>query len=421
MSLTRPPPARRTAVFNDPAVVTSILSSQRSETEPGRYYWHRDGGIDYVHSDRDGEHWYGFYLGPSYYWTQYRGGRWWWYDPGAQRYAYYGSGYWWSQNPDQPQALYVYQNNAYVPYLPETPESAGSSGSIVDVVPAGPGGPNNVVFYSASAEPVAPRYHSDVDAPNYGAKPDPNRFALVIGVEDYADLPKADFAARDAEAVRAHLSALGYPDRNVVVLTNSRAARGSVSKYVESWLPEHVTDRSRVLVYFSGHGAPDPETGAAYLMPWDGDAKYLANTGYPLKQLYEKLNALPAKEIIVVLDSCFSGTGGRSVLVAGARPLVTKVDMGRGSTGKVVVFSATGANEITGTLPNQGHGLFTYYFLKGLNGEAAATADGVTVQGLFDYLTPNVEDAARRDNRDQTPQLLVPPDGQRKLLIKDLR
>jgi uncharacterized caspase-like protein len=155
-------------------------------------------------------------------------------------------------------------------------------------------------------------------------------------------------------------------------------------------------------------------------MPWDGDAKYLADTGYPLKRLYEKLNALPSREIIVALDSCFSGTGGRSVLPAGARPLVAGVDLARASAGRLVVYSASGPSEISGTLAAQGHGLFTYWFLKGLNGEAGGK-DGVTVQALYDYLAPNVEDAARRDNRDQTPQLLVPPDGQRKLLIEDLR
>ena len=56
-----------------------------------------------------------------------------------------------------------------------------------------------------------------------------------------------------------------------------------------------------------------------------------------------------------------------------------------------------------------------------LNGAARATEEGSTVQDVFDYLAPNVEDAARRDNREQTPQLFVPPDGQRQMLLKDLR
>jgi hypothetical protein len=414
-----PPAAQQTAIFGNAALSGSISARQGGEVEPNRYYWHNDGGVEYAHYYSGGEHWYGFRSGAGLYWTRYQGGRWWSYDPSAQRTVYYNDGALWWQNPAQPQTVYVYQNNTYVQYAAVEPAAAPQEAGPKDVVVGfAPGGS------AASDEPslpAAPKYHSDVDEPSYSVKPNPNRFALVVGVEDYATLPRADFAGRDAEAVRAHLSALGYPDRNVVVLTSSQAARASIAKYVESWLPEHTTADSRLFVYFSGHGAPDPKTGAAFLMPWDGDAKYLNDTGYPVKQLYEKLNALPAAEIVVVLDSCFSGAGGRSVLVAGARPLVTKIDAGRGETGRIVVFTATASDEITGTLPDQGHGMFTYYFLKGLNGEAVATSDGVTVQALFDDLSPNVQDAARRDNRDQTPQLIVPPDGGRKMLLKDLR
>jgi uncharacterized caspase-like protein len=153
-----------------------------------------------------------------------------------------------------------------------------------------------------------------------------------------------------------------------------------------------------VFVYFSGHGAPDPASGQAYLMPWDGDPKFLENTGYPLKRLYEKLGALKTKDVVVALDACFSGAGGRSVLAKGVRPLVGKVDMG--GSGHVSVLAASGGDEITGTLEDQGHGLFTYYLLKGLNARRGASS----LLPLFDYLRPKVQDAARRDNRDQTPQ-----------------
>jgi uncharacterized caspase-like protein len=260
-----------------------------------------------------------------------------------------------------------------------------------------------------------------VDSPNYTVDPNEHRFAVVIGVENYAGLPRADFAERDAAAVRAHLSALGYPAPNVLVLTSTQAARAGVANAVESWLPQHVNELSRVFVYFAGNAAPDPKTGVEYLLPWDGDARDLPSTGYSLKQLYASLNALPAIEIFVALDAGFSGTGGRSVRAAGAPPLAKPVDAGRAFAGKLVIFSAAGTDEGAGTLPDQGHGLFTYHLLKGLNGGAPQTPDGVTVQSLFDYLAPNVEDAAGRAKRGQTPQLLVPPDGQRQLLIKDLR
>lgn len=250
--------------------------------------------------------------------------------------------------------------------------------------------------------PQVKTIQSDVDRPGYGLPEDERNFALVVGIEKYENLPVAEFAERDAASVKKHLLALGYPERNIIYITGSKAGRAGIEKYVESWLPRNVGPESRVFVYFSGHGAPDVESGSAYLVPWDGDVKFLSNTGYPVKKLYEKLNSLKAQQVLVALDACFSGAGGRSVLAKGTRPLVTKVDMGMAQEGKVVVLAASAADEITGTDENEGHGLFTYYLLKGLN----ARSGDITVKGLHDFITPKVQDAARRDNRDQTPQLL---------------
>ncbi|MBI5625420.1 MAG: caspase family protein [Elusimicrobia bacterium] len=271
----------------------------------------------------------------------------------------------------------------------------------------------------AQAKPQAPRaqtaqaaarvYVSDVDRPSYKAAEKPDRFALVVGIEKYESLPSADFAERDARAVREHLLGLGYPERNVVFLTGSKAGKAGIQKYVESWLPRNVKAGSRVFVYFSGHGAPDPVSGEAFLVPWDGDPKFLEDTGYPIKRLYSKLGDLKAKEVLVALDACFSGAGGRSVLPKGTRPLVAKVDAGLGDMSRLVVFSASSSEEITGAEEVQGHGLFTYHFLKGLN----ETRGSTTVQGLYDYLRPKVQDAARRDNRDQSPQLMPASLGDR--------
>ena len=242
---------------------------------------------------------------------------------------------------------------------------------------------------------------SDVDSPSYHAAERPDDLAVVVGIEHYSDLPQASFAERDAQAFAAHARALGVPQRNIVLLTGQKAGRAAFEKYIDEWLPRLVKVQSRVYFYFSGHGAPDVKTGQAYLIPWDGDANFLNSTAYPLRRLYEKLGALSAKEVLVVLDSCFSGAGGRSVLATGARPLVTKVDIGAVS-GRVTVLAASAPDEIAGALDEQGHGAFTYFLLKGLNGAAKEFSVG----GLQSYVTPRLQDEARRLNRDQTPQLL---------------
>ena len=147
---------------------------------------------------------------------------------------------------------------------------------------------------------------------------------------------------------------------------------------------------------------PDPEKGQAYLMPWDADAKFTETTGYPVKRLYAKLNALKARRVLVAMDACFSGTGPRSVIGKGLRPLVSKIDDGGGYVGRVGALTASASDEMTGSNDASGHGLFTYHLLKALN----ARGGKATLKELFDYLSPKVRDAARGDNRDQSPQLV---------------
>lgn len=264
------------------------------------------------------------------------------------------------------------------------------------------GNPPNPPPQTAPAAPSAkPRsFSSEVDVPSYSSSPRPQDFALVVGIEKYASLPEAPFAERDAEAVRKHLVALGFSQRNVVFLTGQAATRGAVQGYLDEWLPRNAKPESTVFFYYSGHGAPDPKTGEAYLVPWDGNPMFLTSTAYPLKQLYGALGKLKAKHVVVALDACFSGAGGRSVLAKGARPLVTKVADGVAPEGSITVLAAASGDEITGTLDEHGHGMFTYFLLKGLS------AGKRSAQALQDFILPNVQDEARRQNREQTPTIL---------------
>jgi uncharacterized caspase-like protein len=143
----------------------------------------------------------------------------------------------------------------------------------------------------------------------------------------------------------------------------------------------------------------------AFLVPVDGDPEYLEDTGYSMAALYRKLESLKAKRVIVALDSCFSGAGGRSVLAKGSRPLVNNLDLGSAKSDKLIILSASRGDQISGIVDDQGHGAFTYYLLKGLNGGAQDDDGHVTMKALFDYLSPKVADAARLRNRDQEPQL----------------
>jgi hypothetical protein len=258
---------------------------------------------------------------------------------------------------------------------------------------------------SAIASAPSTKALPDILRPVFKGKTDDSSFAIVVGIERYSRVPQADFAERDAQAMTEHLLAMGFPRRNIIHIAGQEASYSSLKKYIESWLPKNIKPNSRVFFYFSGHGAPDTATGEAYLLPWDGDPSFLKDTAYPTKRLYEQLSALPAREIFVVTDACFSGAGGRSVLAKGTRPLVLKVDPGLITSEKLTVFAASSREQITSTLEDKGHGMFTYYFLKGIGGEARDASGRVTAGGLHNYLSPRVQDEARRQNRDQEPVL----------------
>ncbi len=253
---------------------------------------------------------------------------------------------------------------------------------------------------SATPSPEKKDAASDVDSPSRRGAERPHDFALVVGIEEYQSVPKADFGIRDAKTVRKHLEALGFPPRNIISLEGSQATGSKLRSYLEEWLPLNVKADSTLFVYYSGHGAPDIKTGDAYLVPWDGDPKFLKSTALPLTKLYSDLAKTKAKRVIVALDACFSGAGGRSVLAKGARPLVAKIADTAPIGGNITVLAAASGDEITGSLDEQGHGMFTYYLLKGLEADPKASA-----KSLFGYLLPRVQDEARRQNRVQTPVL----------------
>jgi hypothetical protein len=108
------PPSQHATVARNAGTVRNIQDQQRSEVLPNHYYWHNSNGVRYSHYYDGHNHWYGFYHGPTFYWTRYSGSRWWWYDPLRSRWDFWWDGFWWW--PGAGGAPYVYVDNNYYPY-----------------------------------------------------------------------------------------------------------------------------------------------------------------------------------------------------------------------------------------------------------------------------------------------------------------
>jgi outer membrane protein OmpA-like peptidoglycan-associated protein len=270
---------------------------------------------------------------------------------------------------------------------------------------------------NASAVAIAPAAPTAVNAPVTSgdaspalvtATPQPSAYAVVIGVEKYGSgLPPPTGARSDAERMaRVFQTTLGIANEHIQVLLDDRATKGAIEGSL-AWAKASTPAGGRLYFYFSGHGSPDPTTGASYIVPTDGDPRYLEATAMSLRDVMTKLGQTKAREVIAMVDSCFSGAGGRSVLPPGTRPIVRVRE--EVAPPLSAVFSASGANEISGPVPGGSGGLFTSFLVQALGqGLADINGDGqVSLAELAEWVSPRVTRAAQRDNRAQTPSLVT--------------
>jgi uncharacterized caspase-like protein len=178
--------------------------------------------------------------------------------------------------------------------------------------------------------------------------------------------------------------------------------------------------RSRVFVYYVGHGAPGPKTGTSYFVPTDANPDYVDSVGYPLPLFYSNLKKLRSKESIVVLDACFSGRTQEGFLFKNVSPAqIVDPEPGTADLPKGVVLSSARGDELSVWYPEKRHSLFTYYFLKGLRGKADQDGDKrITAGEMGSYVSEHVPyKAGVIANRNQHPAL----SGDEDLVLTELK
>ncbi|MGP8250716.1 MAG: tetratricopeptide repeat protein [Terracidiphilus sp.] len=223
----------------------------------------------------------------------------------------------------------------------------------------------------------------------------PRSYALVVGISKYAHLPQnaqLQFPDSDAESVYTVLiSPEGgqFPAENVHKLIDGQATLENIRHELEVWLPSVTHPDDRVLVYFAGHGFVS--NGTAYIAPYDIDLNNIATTAYPMESLGKDMGArINGKWKVLITDSCHSG----AITPEADRSTVnrTLLDLDKS------LFSITASRDREQSYESDkwggGHGIFTYYVVKGLEGEADTNGDGiVTADELAEYVHTNVRDA----------------------------
>ncbi len=234
--------------------------------------------------------------------------------------------------------------------------------------------------------------------PSVAAKPRPDPYAgihfgayhaLVIGNNNYRELPKLKTAANDAKSV-AKLLTDDYGFETNLLLDATRA-----DIFTElGRLRTKLTPDDNLLIYYAGHGILDELGQQGYWLPVDAQPDIKANW-VSIGDITTSLRAIRAKHVLVVADSCYSGTLVRAAPISiktasGRRAWASRMTRKRARTALV-----SGGLEPVVDSGREGHSVFANAFLAAL----AENPDVIDGQGLYDAIKRPVV-----LNADQTPQ-----------------
>ncbi len=235
--------------------------------------------------------------------------------------------------------------------------------------------------------------------------------AVIIGNRRYQNTKWVNFAENDARIMKEYLiKTLGFREGNIFLEID--ATKGTFENYfgtasiykgkLYSAIKEDVSD---VFIFYSGHGAPSVNNKKGYFIPVECDPKRVELSGYSLDLFYNNLIKMQAKSITVVLDACFSG----AEVLEDISPIRVKQAQTVVNDSRSMIFSSSSNEEVSSWYNAKKHGLFTYFFLKGIhNLNADRNKDNkLTYAELFSYIANKTEGvpyyARRLHSIDQTP------------------
>lgn len=238
------------------------------------------------------------------------------------------------------------------------------------------------------------------------------RYALVVGVnEGKLGEETLRFAERDAERLAEVLS--DYADiseENLVLLRGVEA--DAVTRVLDELGRRMLTDLERgddpmLLVYFSGHA--------------DADALHLGATTLGLADLKHRLEGMPAKLRVVILDACRSGemTRIKGVVPADAFEFHAQSEL---ETSGLAIITSSAASEDAQESDRLGGGIFTHHFVTGLRGAADRSRDGrVTLTEIYAHAYAQTLESTSAARFVQHPTFAFATSGREEVVLTRLR
>lgn len=222
--------------------------------------------------------------------------------------------------------------------------------------------------------------------------PQPQTYAVVIGISDYKELTSRNgdlrYADRDARQVVSFLqsrSGGSLPASHIRFLTNQQATYANIRQALTLFKQAQAGDR--VIFYFSGHGLPSS------FVPYDVrlDNQQGLLTHQAIKEAFRQSEAATK---LCIADACLSGSMTQQQ--TSQRNLLKTVGSSLGDDTNVAMILASRSTQSAVETGRLAGGAFTYYLLKGLHGHADLDKNKiVTIRELHAYVSPRVRQETR--------------------------
>ena len=219
-----------------------------------------------------------------------------------------------------------------------------------------------------------------------------NTYALVVGIADYKNSNDLTYTVSDTKMFANFLASKKggkVPVGNIVLLVNNGATKANIMAYAKSLFSKAGKD-DRVIFYFSGHG------GSGFFAPYDCGDSWDSYLYYDeVKAMFR--NAKCSTKLLFADACCAGGMKEKNEYVE-----MTEEKRQALSNSNIAVMMSCKADECSIETPSLRHGIFTYYLIEGLSGNANSDKSSyVTIKELFYHVYKKTKAYSEK----QTPQL----------------
>jgi len=215
-------------------------------------------------------------------------------------------------------------------------------------------------------------------------------YALVIGNNKYEHLEKLDAAENDAEVIADVLTKKYGFEVDLLLNADYDTTVNSLFK-----ITNKLKRNDNLLIYYAGHGELDKAENRGYWLPVDASyelrSKWISN-----QRIVDRIKATKAKHVLLIADSCFSGTLMRSGTTPDVNEAIDEKYIERIKSKKTRLVITSGGNEPVVDSDGGNHSLFALKLIDTLKNNNTVINSQILFENIRRYVVSNADQTPER-------------------------